>query len=107
MCIRDRAFDDALQWMGVQEIRLLDQRLQAAAEVHVEIIDPGHQQPVHRPPEHPARAQAGLHDSHLRFSQHQQQAMGLDRTGEVDQFTLAVRHVGLAEGRAGRHAGPN
>ena len=44
---------------------------------------------------------AGLDDDQFRFRDHQQGAMGLDGTGQVDLFPLAIGQVGLAE--AGRN----
>ncbi len=40
---------------------------------------------------------AGLNDDQFRFRDHQQGAMGLDGTGQVDLFPLAIGQVGLAE----------
>ena len=43
------------------------------------------------------RVAAGLHDRQLGFAQHQQHTVRLHRAGKVNQLTLAVGEVGMAE----------
>ena len=95
----------AAQRVRLVQIVLVAQCLQLRADITFELVQVAQQQPVERAAEPVAGRAAGLHDAQLRLLQHQQQAMRLDRTGELDQLAIAIRHVGLAKGWADRHEG--
>src|SRR5262245_38984557 len=81
---------------GVQ--RLLPPRAYAARQVSRKLVEPTAKNIVIEMKKG-SRIRAGLNDQLVRLPHHEQGAVRLYRTSEMNLLSLAVRQIGLPEGR--------
>jgi len=96
----------ALQRDGLAQVGALLQLSHTLGDVAAQHGQRPLQQRVGLHPEQPRHVAAELAHAQLGASQHQQRAMRLHRSREMDQFALAVGKVGLAEGGCRVHRCP-